>query len=344
MMQQDDLTTRPPSPSRHHLKTPYVAVWLVLSVMAVLYISVAVLSPDLLDTAKLEMPLPSSAKSNEGQRAQTIADTGKLQRRLSEMEKELARTKAENEHHTELEKVHLDRIAALEQNATQPTDPNTGPPVALDTQATDTQATGGVQTNNADKQTAGSTLAKTKILNHPASPATTTTIVKQVAKKPEIKDVTKTAAAKVTDVKKTTPAKVTTTTKTAIAKKTAPKVAVAPKPVAKVKTGSIDSAKTKPLDFGPAVVTRSTRPIGVRIATGPSVDSLRLSWSALADRHGPSLRKLQPRYVTGIDATGLTYDLIAGPIASADEANKVCQRLHENGVRCAIGEYTGNAL
>ena len=283
---------------------------------------------------------------NDAQQAGKLAETETLQRQLFEMQAELERTKAENAHQSANEKLHMDRIAALEEKAALAADPGTP----------------GTGTPGADEtKLSADTLNGTKILNQPLAAETApTTLAKQLTKKPDAKNLAATAKSNFTELKKEALAEVKTSAKAkpaakvaaatpkqqpkAVAKKAKPAAKPQVKPAAKIKTSSIKRTKTKPIDFGPAVITHATRPIGVRIATGPSVDSLRLSWSALADRHGPALKKLEPRYVTGIDATGLTYDLVAGPIATAKEAKEVCNRLRTNGVRCTIGEFTGNAL
>jgi hypothetical protein len=100
-------------------------------------------------------------------------------------------------------------------------------------------------------------------------------------------------------------------------------------PAAPIQTGSL------------AEPPGATRMMAVRLASGPSVDSLRLSWSLLSDRHKTSLKSLEPRY-TGSDAT--SYQLIAGPVANAAEAQRLCLSLKARGVTCAPAEFSGDAL
>lgn len=108
-----------------------------------------------------------------------------------------------------------------------------------------------------------------------------------------------------------------------------------------LETGSVEDKA--PVAFGPAVVTPAAPVVGLKIATGPSVDALRLSWSLLQGRE-QSLASLEPRYITGTDASGLTYDLIVGPVASTDDAKRICRELVVKGTPCQIGEFGGNAL
>src|SRR5690606_7785179 len=90
--------------------------------------------------------------------------------------------------------------------------------------------------------------------------------------------------------------------------------------------------------FGPATVKPAkpepTGAQGVQLASGPSLDALRLSWVLLTERHGASLKGLQPRYVTGNEAGGKAYDLVAGPIASAEDAERICAGLRAKKVSC----------
>ena len=109
-----------------------------------------------------------------------------------------------------------------------------------------------------------------------------------------------------------------------------------------LETGSVDDKA--PVAFGPAVVTPAGPGFGLKIATGPSVDALRLSWSLLSGRYSQSLASLEPRYVTGSDASGLTYDLVVGPVASTDDAKRICKELVLKGTPCQIGQFAGDAL
>lgn len=132
----------------------------------------------------------------------------------------------------------------------------------------------------------------------------------------------------------------------------APKVINAPPaaPAKPLETGSVATpaaaakAEAAPIVFGPAVVKPAAKPVGIQIATGPSVDSLRLSWSLLSDRHADTLKALQPRYVSGDGVDGTTFDLVAGPLKSAAEAKKLCAELETKMVPCKVGEYSGDAL
>lgn len=141
---------------------------------------------------------------------------------------------------------------------------------------------------------------------------------------------------------------------TAAAKKAA-KEAAAKKAAAKpdIETGSVAQPAAGAITFGPPTVTHAAAPqagtglgsqVGVQIATGPSVDSLRLSWTLLKERHGPGLSGLEPRYTTDMSGAEQTYDLIVGPVASADEARQLCQELAVKATPCAVSRFIGDAL
>lgn len=98
------------------------------------------------------------------------------------------------------------------------------------------------------------------------------------------------------------------------------------------------------VDFSKVVVTPAAKPIGVQISSGASVDSLRLSWSLLSDRHGEALKDLEPRFIARGDENAPTFDLIAGPIKSRADAQKVCKALAAKNVPCKVGDYLGEAL
>jgi hypothetical protein len=84
--------------------------------------------------------------------------------------------------------------------------------------------------------------------------------------------------------------------------------------------------------------------VGVQLATGPSVASLQLNWSVLADRNKDALGHLQPRYTTRGQSSKRTYDLVAGPLGSKQQAEIVCKVLGQRGHSCKVGTYGGNVL
>jgi hypothetical protein len=112
----------------------------------------------------------------------------------------------------------------------------------------------------------------------------------------------------------------------------------APKPAAvpAIETGSIEQKK--------AAAPVKPAPVGVLLATGPSVDALRLSWSIINDRHGAAVKDLHPRYVVSGKADERTYGLVAGPLETVADAKAMCKTMTENGVACEVSQYRGNAF
>ncbi len=116
-------------------------------------------------------------------------------------------------------------------------------------------------------------------------------------------------------------------------------------PAANLETGSVE----KPVSLGQAVVKPADKPtdkpVGIKIATGSSLEAIRLSWNLLAERHADSLKNLEPRYRTGVDADGLTYELLAGPVKNVAEAKKMCKAFTAKAIPCQIaGPFGGEAL
>lgn len=124
-----------------------------------------------------------------------------------------------------------------------------------------------------------------------------------------------------------------------------------------VETGSVTAPATganSDISFGPPVVKQAARDqgpppgtrnmIGAQIATGPSVDSLRLSWTLLSERHADSFRALEPRYATTGEGPNKSYSLIVGPMPTVDEARRLCEDLALKATPCRVSQFTGDAL
>lgn len=86
------------------------------------------------------------------------------------------------------------------------------------------------------------------------------------------------------------------------------------------------------------------RTFGVELATGDSVDSLRLSWALLNERHRDLIGRLAPRYVHSGTGTQNPFRLIAGPFKSSRSAKDLCQRLQAYYVSCNPSAFTGKVL
>jgi hypothetical protein len=142
---------------------------------------------------------------------------------------------------------------------------------------------------------------------------------------------------------------------TAIAKPpaaAAPAVAAAPPPTPKPKAAAKKAPATAASKKSAGIETgsiekksaASAKPVGVLIATGPTLDTLRLNWTILNDRHADAVGKLKPRYLVSGPLGNQTYRLMLGPVASAKEAQSLCQTMVQRGMSCEVGTYGGNAL
>jgi sporulation related protein len=125
---------------------------------------------------------------------------------------------------------------------------------------------------------------------------------------------------------------------------------------APIETGSIAQA---PIVFGDAVVTTTSpvvttatgavaatspsSPFAVQLAAGPSLDALRLSWGVLVERHGAALASLQPRFVAPRNGGG-PYRLIAGPLPTKADADKVCTEMGVGRNGCFSTTFIGEPL
>lgn len=110
-----------------------------------------------------------------------------------------------------------------------------------------------------------------------------------------------------------------------------------PKPKPKLKR----IAKAEPIsEFSVKV----DKPVAIRLATGATVDNLRLSWEILSARHSQELSPLQPRYYNKAEGNGIKYELVAGPFRSTEDAKRVCASLKAQAIDCQLSSFGGNAL
>jgi hypothetical protein len=108
----------------------------------------------------------------------------------------------------------------------------------------------------------------------------------------------------------------------------------------KIETGSIPPSAV--ITFGEPEVTPAREAFAVQIGAGPSIDALRLHWSMLAERHS-ALGSLQPRFV-GPRKDGGPYRLLAGPLTSKAEADKVCDAMGVGKQGCLSTTFIGDPL
>jgi SPOR domain len=111
---------------------------------------------------------------------------------------------------------------------------------------------------------------------------------------------------------------------------------------APIETGSI--ASTEEITFGEAVVVPAGKTtFAVQLAAGPSLQGLKQSWGQLVERHGGPLAALQPRVVAPRTEGG-PYRLLAGPIPTKADADRICTELGVGRSGCFATPYTGVPL
>ena len=81
----------------------------------------------------------------------------------------------------------------------------------------------------------------------------------------------------------------------------------------------------------------------VRIASGPSLDALRLSWQLLLEGHRPVLKPLEPRWMP-MPGDASAFALVAGPVGSPEEAAKICAGLKAKRITCSVTRFGGQPL
>lgn len=109
-----------------------------------------------------------------------------------------------------------------------------------------------------------------------------------------------------------------------------------------LETGSL--AEPAAIDFGPAVVKKPAKPAGLQISSAASVDGLRENWANLSSNNADTLQNMQPLYVAKGPPNNPAFDLVAGPVKSRAEAQKLCKALAARGVACKVGTFEGSAL
>lgn len=112
-------------------------------------------------------------------------------------------------------------------------------------------------------------------------------------------------------------------------------------PAAPIETGSIPS-KAEAI-FGKAIVTPAARTdFAVQLAAGP-LQMVRRSWWQLLKRYRGSLAALKPRIAAPGPGSGI-YRLLAGPIPTKADAERICEQMNAGPEHCFAAAYTGTPL
>ena len=310
------MSTHPVAPTlrKTPIFTPYVVIWTMFGVLSLGYLSILSLAPDWLDDLRPNAGM-MDPQSNRGQRAaaRLAADVGGLRDSVAQIQLDLAKVRTEVSAQSEREKSHEAQIAALEQK--------------IDGPATATAA------------------ASVDAAHPPAAPAAVPATI-ATGERLTLNDFSAVPSAITT-----APSAITTNGESQPAPAPPPQASVQTPTVINgdkpLETGSVAPAKhasAGAISFGPAIVKPAAKILGLHISSGASIDSLRLSWSLLSERHADTLKAMQPRYAVTGDAANPNYDLVAGPVKSKAEAVKLCKALAAQNVPCKVGEFTGEAL
>ncbi len=298
-----------------------IYVWAPLAMVAAGYLGLAATRPDLIAGAGI-----GSNQDTRAEMAEIKSSVGRLESELAGVKSDLATTRTETRVFGEKLATLSDqssKVAAAAPPTAAPGEPL--PPAELRLQPVPVGAPINTAASNAARGVPGAEVPSGfKIISAPEPSKTATT-------SPEMKVITAPPPAE-------------------------PKLKTA-KPI---ETGSVNpteaqpvidpaappSAAAQPLAAIAAVPPKApAKPVGIQIATGPSLDALRLSWTLLSETHAQDLKNLEPRYSTGVNADGLTYNLMAGPVKTAAEAKKMCKQLAAKAIPCKVmGEFSGEGL
>lgn len=320
---------QPPVLPKARSFSPYLFGWALLAVLALAYLVLLAVKPETIARYLPVAPQAGSPESNEGQRAGTdaLAEIRLLRDTLAETQADVAKLKAALTERSERDGEISNRIALLEMKA----DPK---PVADAKADTKRSAAAAAQPADATAVPNAALPSVTAI-----GKGTKTDAAKQAASV-----VAPSAAGAVAEAASgAVPAGVKMINAPLSASQPAAQPAA---PASALETGSLAKGQgAEAIPFGPAVVKPAPKPVGIQLGSGESIDGLRLNWSLLSDRHEAALKNLQPRYVTGVNADGITYDLVAGPVKSAADAKKLCKDLAAKAVPCkVVDDFKGDAL
>jgi hypothetical protein len=124
----------------------------------------------------------------------------------------------------------------------------------------------------------------------------------------------------------------------------ASKAPVVPKEPAAPEASVAPKASKADIVFGEAIVTPAVQiDFAVQLAAGPSLQVLRKSWGQLVARHGGSLATLKPRVIAPRTEGGI-YRLLAGPVPTKADADRICAQLRVGPTSCFATAYAGAPL
>jgi hypothetical protein len=305
-------------PARRSILTPYVMLWMAVASFALAYVALLGLSPHMLASVAQKGPdVDQKLAQTRRDMERGLADLDPLRRTVGEVKMDVANLKIAVQEASDRDRAILERVSTLQSPAVP-------------------QAQGAAQPPET-RHTPAAMIPPPPRPDPRKSADAKAPVVTTAAKTPEV-----TAAAKAPVV--TTVAAATHDSGSSQKHKS----------TNAIETGSITHAATSPPPAARSVnvpaaaksapAPAKPTPVGVLVATGPSLDSLRLNWSILTDRHADTVRNLHPRYVVTGGASKPTYGLVVGPLASTVEAKSLCKAMQSRGQACQVSAYRGNAL
>lgn len=89
----------------------------------------------------------------------------------------------------------------------------------------------------------------------------------------------------------------------------------------------------------------ATTPFGIDLGGAGSIEALRIHWAGLKANYGPLLTGLHPLVTTHPKhPAGVTYRLVAGPLANTEEAARLCARFPALRAGCHSAKFEGAEL
>jgi len=297
---------QPPTSTKRKTLTAYVSVWVVLGGFALAYLTLLGLRPDALAGLSSAGEPDQNVVALQRDVTRALGDLDPLRNTLGEMKMDLANVKSGIQAAKNRDVQLAKRLIALEKTSQEARS-------NVSDQTNDSTAPLAPRPTPINRKGAGAA-ANPQMLN--ANPARTNPI--------DTASVSRQATAP------------TATPSSSVAAKTATLPPAKKKEPVKAPVKKVAATK--------APAKEPPKAVGVQLATGPSVASLQLNWSVLADRNRDALGHLQPRYTTRGKKSNPAYDLVAGPLGSTQQAEIVCKVLGERGHSCKVGAYRGNVL
>jgi hypothetical protein len=297
-------------PARRNILTPYVMLWMAIASFALAYVALLGMSPHMLTSVAQKSPdVDEKLAQTRRDMERGLADLDPLRRTVGEVKMDVANLKIAVQQASDRDRAILEKVSTLQGPEPQ------AHAAAQPSEVHHTPAAMIPPPPQPDPRKSGSAKAP-----RPVTAAATQ------GREPK-------SAMMVNGGKQQ---------KSADAIETGSISRAATSPPAPVRTVKVQAA-VKPAP-APVTATSKPTPVGVLVATGPSLDSLRLNWSILTDRHADSVRNLHPRYVVTGSAKKRTYGLVVGPVASTAEAKNLCQAMQSRGQACKVSAYRGSAL